>query len=254
MDLSFAIIAHNEARNLPRTLERIKDWDAEIVVVDCGSTDNTVAVAQKYTDRVLERPNNPQLNVNKMEAIKACKNGWIFYLDADEVMTPALKHEIAAAIQSTDFDGYFVPRKNIIFGQWLRWGDNYPDLGLRLFRRGKGAFACQHVHEQLAVDGPVGRLKEPFLHYTYETVGQWISKMNFYTDVESQIVTRQHKNPWVYMLLRPWLRFWRNYIRYQGFRDGSIGFVYALLNAKYEFITGAKALTASRHTPTKSKE
>lgn len=242
LPLSFAILAHNEALNLPRCLASIADWGAEIVVVDADSSDETAEIAHKYTEKVLHRPNNPQLNINKMEAIKHCTREWVFYLDADEQMTPELKKAVEKAIQSTEFDGYWVPRKNIIFGHWMRWGGNYPDEGLRLFRRTKGSFACKHVHEQLQVDGPVGRITEPFIHTTYESVHQWVYKMNFYTDLEAKVIQKENRNPWVYLFIRPLYRFCRNYFWLQGFRDGKHGFIYAVLNANYELISGIKAI------------
>lgn len=246
MNLSFAIIAHNEAHNLPACLDSIKDWRAEIVVVDCDSTDTTAKIAKTYTEQVLHRPNQAQLNINKMEAIKHCTRDWVFYLDADEQMTPKLKKEIETAIDQNQFDGYWVPRKNIIFGHWMRWGGNYPDEGLRLFRRTKGAFECKHVHEQLQVTGTVGHLVEPFIHNTYATVGQWVAKMNFYTELESDVILREKRNPWAYIFARPIYRFLRNYVKLQGFRDGKHGFIYAIMNGYYEFIAGVKALYAQK--------
>lgn len=246
MPLSFAILARNEEKNLPRCLESIKDWGAEIVVIDADSTDATSEIAKKYTDKVFHCKNEYQLNINKMKAFEHCTREWIFYLDADEAMTPALKKAIEKAMADESQDGYWVPRKNIIFGHFMRYGGNYPDAGLRLFRRAKGKFACKHVHEQLEVAGNVGNLDEPFLHYTYEDVNQWVFKMNFYTELEGKLIREQGKNPWVHIFIRPPYKFLRNYIGKQGFRDGKYGFIYGGMNAIYDFIAGAKAITGKK--------
>lgn len=242
LPLSFAILARNEEHNLPRALKSIADWGAEIVVIDADSTDQTAIIAKQYTDKVHHRKNEAQLNINKMEAFRYCTREWVFYLDADEEMTPDLRQEIETVLASPEHDGYWVPRKNIIFGQWLRRGGNYPDYGLRLFRRTKGHFACQHVHEQLQVDGPVGYLKQPFLHYTYESVEQWIKKMDFYTSLEAHLLIERGKSPWVHLLVRPPYKFLRNGVWQGGFLDGKIGFIYAILSGVYDFMSGAKAL------------
>ncbi len=247
LPLSFAIIARNEEKNLPRTLESIKNWGAEIVVIDADSSDKTATIAKQYTDNVYHRPNQAQLNINKMEAFKQCTREWIFYLDADEEMTPALRTEIETAITKSDHAGYWVPRKNIIFGQWLRFGGNYPDYGLRLFQRAKGQFACEHVHEHLQVDGSVGTLREPFNHYTYEDIEQWIKKMDFYTSLEASLLLKNQKNPWVHILIRPPYKFFKQYIWLRGIGDGQLGFVYAVMSGMYDFMSGAKALTR-KHT------
>lgn len=246
LPLSIAILARNEEKNLPRALESVKDWGVEIVVIDADSTDKTAEIAKKYTDKVFHRPNNAQLNINKTEAFKHCSREWIFYLDADEEMTIPLKQEIEKAMQDEQFAGYWVPRKNIIFGHWMRYGGNYPDAGVRLFRRAKGHFACKHVHEHLEVNGSVGTLHEPFNHYTYEDVSQWVFKMNFYTDLEARLLLEKNKNPWIHIFIRPPYKFIRNYIFKGAILDGKVGFIYSLMNGLYDFITGAKALTTKK--------
>ncbi len=248
LPLSFAILARNEEKNLPRTLASIADWGAEIVVIDADSTDQTAAIAKKYTEKVYHRKNEAQLNINKMEAFKYCTREWIFYLDADEEMTTAQKSEIEAILQHPTHDGYWAPRKNIVFGHWLRWGGNYPDYGLRLFRRSKGRFACQHVHEHLQIDGTVGYLKEPFLHYTYESVEQWLKKMDFYTSLEATLLVERRRTPWIHLVVRPGYKFLRNYIWQRGLLDGRVGFIYAVLSGIYDFMSGAKAFVRRETT------
>lgn len=242
LPLSFAVLARNEEKNLPRALESIKDWGAEIVVVDAESSDKTVEIARRYTDKIISRPNTYQLNVNKTAGFELCTREWIFYLDADEEMTPEIKTEILRAIKSPSFDGYWVPRRNIVFGRFLRYGGNYPDEGLRLFRRLKGHFACRHVHEHLEVNGPVGHLREPFNHYTYETVKEWLKKVDFYTDLEGRLIREKGQNHWVYIIGRPIYKFIRGYIFLGGFRDGKTGYIYACLSSIYCFFSGIKAL------------
>src|SRR5271154_6804326 len=133
--LSVAIVACNEALNLERTLRSIR-WADEIILIDSGSTDATVDIAKQYGAVVYTEPwkgYGPQVN----SALDKCTQPWLLNLDADEVVTPDLATEIQALLAAEpEFDGYTVPRLNLIFGRWMRHGGLYPDRKLRLFRQG----------------------------------------------------------------------------------------------------------------------
>ena len=170
MTLSIAILAQNEEANLRRTLESVR-WADELILVDSGSTDNTVAIAEEFGAKVfLEtwKGYGPQMN----SAIDKCTSEWVFSLDADEVMTPELQAEISALLSGNpQFVAYWVPRRNRIFGRWMRYGGQYPDYKLRLFRQGTARLPEDtEPHATPKWPGPKGRLESDLLHYQYPTV------------------------------------------------------------------------------------
>ena len=176
ISLSVALIAHNEGPILGDALWSVC-WADQLVVVDAGSTDNTAVTAKAYGAEVYTEPNRTNLNENKNIAIDHCRGEWILVLDADEV----IPYDLAGAIRRTIADkvpenGLLIPRKNFVLGRWTRRGSQYPDYQLRLFRRGRGRFPAQHVHERLKVQGKIGKLDIPFEHHPYRDLDTLIEK------------------------------------------------------------------------------
>ncbi len=230
--IGISMIAHNEERQIANALQSSMFAD-DIVVVDCESTDNTAKIVNNFTRaRLFGRPNNRNLNVNKSFGFEQLKTDWIFYLDPDEIITPQLADEIRQAISSDRYAAYKLPRRNIFFGRWLAHGSQYPDMQLRLFKRGKASFANQHVHEMLKVDGATGHLKNAFEHHPYPEIADYLRKMIFYTGFQAEFwhnsgMSADVINTWRHMFFRPVFRFLRRYFLKQGFRDGWQGFVAA---------------------------
>jgi hypothetical protein len=233
--IAFTLIGHNEAANLPRCLESVR-WADELIYVDCDSTDGSAEVARRYTERVYRRPNLKNLNVNKAYGIAQAGTDWVFYLDPDEVIPPALAEEIRATLAAQPRENAFrLPRRNFFFGAWLAHGGQYPDTQLRLFRRGKAHFPCRHVHEKLEVEGAVGSLRQPFDHYTNPTPVEAFRKLDFYSGFNAELWAREGRRPGPGMALRylAWLpatRFLRRYVLKGGFRDGWPGLAVAVLD------------------------
>ncbi len=240
--LSFSIIAHNEEHNIKRCLESIK-WANEIIVVDCESTDNTVKIAKRYTNRIYKRKNLVNLNINKSYAISKSRGEWIFYIDPDEVITPQLKEEILKVInQDTNFDGFKIPRLNYYIFGFLKHGGNYPDYQLRLFRKGKGKFPNKHVHERIVIDGKIGKLKSNMLHFPYTTISEYIKKLDFYTSFYADYWIKNRKNVNSLSLLvnlsyKPIIKFFERYVLKGGFLDGIAGFFAAFSHSTTHIIT-----------------
>jgi glycosyltransferase involved in cell wall biosynthesis len=234
--LAVSIIGHNDGRHLARCLESAR-WADEIVYVDCESADGSPEIARRYTPRVFSRPNDTNLNVNKSFGFAQATSDWIFYLDPDEVIPPALAEEIRAVIGREPRENAFeLPRRNHYFGRWLRHGGKYPDLQLRLFRRGRARFACRHVHERLDVDGAAGRLREAMWHYPCESVHEAIRKMDFYSSFNAEQMARRGERPGAsaalsYLALKPLDRFLRRYVLKAGFLDGWPGFIVASIDS-----------------------
>lgn len=232
--ITACIIAHNEEDRLPATLAAL-DWVDEIVVVDCGSTDGTRETAARYTERLFSRPNLPDLNVNKNYSFSLAVSDWILCLDADEVVPLALADEIRRRIDSDPPEsGFFLKRKNTWFGRTLMHGGQFPDLQLRLFRRGRGAFPEEHVHERLQVEGKVGTLREPLEHFPYLTVSQYVKKMDFYTSFEAGRRYRKGDRfgaaAFLGALALAKVRLIRRYVFKGGLLDGWQGFAAAYLD------------------------
>ena len=158
--LSVIVIALNQEANIGECLASVSFAD-EIVVVDTGSADRTVELARAYTDRVLSAPWQG-FGRTKNFALDQARGDWVFSLDTDERVPPALQEEILAVVEADGpLNGYRVARKNYFCGRWIRHLGWYPDYTLRLFRRGRGRFRDREVHEEVVVDGPVGDLPTP---------------------------------------------------------------------------------------------
>lgn len=250
MKLSISITTFNEEANIERTLNNIKDIADEIIIIDGQSNDNTVKIARKYTNKVFVVPNALNLNVNKQKGIDKCSGDWILYLDADEALTEGLKREIKKVVNSnTRFNGFYIPRKAIVFGRWIKHGGHYPDYQLRLFRNGKGRFEMVSVHEPLKIDGSVGYLKHPIDHFGYyKSFDHYFKKMNHYsTNDAKQMVKQKTQKSKLDIFYKPAFMFFFHYIYKLGFLDGWYGFAFAVSSSFYEFMIYIKYFELKKH-------
>jgi glycosyltransferase involved in cell wall biosynthesis len=241
--ISAVISAFNEEENLSDCLSSIS-WVDEIIVVDNSSTDKTPQIAQKFGAKVFKRPNFSMLNINKNFGFEKAKGKWILNLDADERVSKELKEEIQSLITNypSSIDGYWIPRKNIIFGKWIKHGLWYPDYQLRLFKRGKGKFPCKHIHEKIQVKGKTSKLKGHIIHYNYTSVSQYLKKIDqIYSSNEAENFLKAGKKLHWYDALRfPASDFLKNFFALQGYKDGLHGLVACLFQAFYSFVVFAK--------------
>jgi glycosyltransferase involved in cell wall biosynthesis len=239
------MIAHNEERNIALALESVR-WANEIIVVDCESQDATVAIVKKFTEKIFYRPNLQNLNVNKNFSFTQATSEWILCLDADEIIRDELRKEIEHTIQEgKSIKGYFMKRKNYYFGNWLKYGGQFPDMQLRLFRKNFGKFPEKHVHERIEIDGKIGELHTAFEHYPYNTISDCILKMDFYTSFEAQKYFDDNLSTDFFsiirrMALRPVRRFFSRYILKRGFLDGMSGFLACFMDCIAQVISFGK--------------
>jgi glycosyltransferase involved in cell wall biosynthesis len=252
--LSVAVVALNEEERLRPCLESVA-WADEVVVVDAGSSDKTVAIAREFTDRVLFRAwtgYGPQKNF----ALGQCTGDWILSLDADERVPDALRDEVrAAARRGPSEAGFAIARQNVFMGRWIRHGGLYPDYQLRLFRRDRARFSERAVHESASVEGPTGRLRTPLVHESYRSVADFLQRANRYSDLAAtELAAAGRGGSLGDLTLRPLGRFLGMYVLRAGFLDGWRGLVLAALYAHYVFVRGAKAreLLARRPRPRKA--
>ncbi len=234
--ISITIIGHNEAYHLKELLPTLM-WADEIIYVDCNSQDESIEIATQSGCVVLSRPNDPNLNVNKSFAIEQTKGDWIFYLDPDERISTDLADEIRQVIkEKSEVSAFTLNRKNHYFGKWLRYGSQYPDEQLRLFKKETAHFPKKHVHERLQIKGATGKLTHNLHHYPYLNISQYLHKFDFYTTFEANFLYEQGKKPnlnlaFKYWFSQPIIRFMRRYFFKSGFRDGWVGFFAALFDS-----------------------
>lgn len=231
MTLSVALAVFNEERNIAKCLEAVADMADEIIVIDGGSADDTVAIVKKHRANVFFTNNPPIFHINKQKALDRCHGEWILQLDADEVVDDKLKEEIKETIARSDAkDGYNIPRRNYFLGDWLRKGGQYPDYVIRLFRNGKGMFPQKSVHEQIEISGTVGYLQHPMDHYSYTSIAQYWRKANAYI----RLAAKENRiSALRYLFIKPSLVFLSLFIRHKGFLDGWRGFLFALFSAMH---------------------
>jgi glycosyltransferase involved in cell wall biosynthesis len=240
--LSVCIICHNEERNIKRCLESLHAWVHEIVVVDSMSTDRTVDIAKGYTDRVFQRP-WPGYAAQKNFALSKTETDWVLSLDADEMVSRALRDEISAEIAKSDaLDGYRIPRRSFYQGRWINHSGYYPDRQLRLFRREKGCWGGGRVHERMAVEGRVGDLKQDLFHYPYggRISGQLGTVNSFSTLLAKDMYDRGKRFHLMHLFSRPFFKFLEVYVLKRGFMDGLPGLIIAVSDAYAMFVRYVK--------------
>ncbi|MCP4749915.1 MAG: glycosyltransferase family 2 protein [Proteobacteria bacterium] len=235
--LSFTCIGYNEEQHIRQLLPKLLEYGDEVVYVDAESDDNSFDVAQTMGCRTFSRPNNPNLNVNKSFGIDQTSCEWIFYIDPDERLPEELLAEIRNVVDSNPVEnGYKLARRNHFFGQWLKYGGQYPDIQTRLFRKGCARFDNLHVHEKLRIDGKIGKLKHDMHHHPYLDISQYLSKFDFYSTFEANFLSNNKvrlsfKNHYYYLVHKPFNRFFRRFVIKRGYKDGIPGFFAAAFDA-----------------------
>lgn len=255
MKVSVVISAYNEEEKIEECLSSVKRVASEIIFVDNTSTDKTVAIAKKYTDKIFIRENNIMLNINKNFGFSKAREDWILSLDADERLTDELADEILALGESA-MVGYFLPRKNIIFGKWIKHTGWYPDYQLRLFKNGSGKFAEQQVHEVLELNGPSEKLASPLIHMNYDSISQFLNKMiKTYTVSEAENLLKEgyHYNPFD-IIKMPTSEFVKRYFAESGYKDGMHGLVLSLLQSFYHLVVFLRLWEANKYPEEKDTQ
>lgn len=234
--LSVIVIALNQEEHIVSCLESVRFAD-EIVLVDSGSTDRTVALARAFTDRIFTTP-WLGFGATKNFALDQARMAWVLSLDTDERVPSALKEEILAIVGADGpLAGYRIPRKNYFGGRWVKRLGWYPDYTLRLFQRGKGRFRERQVHEEVVVDGPVGYLGTPLEHYSYTSVSQYLARQDRYARLAAAEMVKQGRFPRPGELFwRPLAHFVKLYVFRLGFLEGRAGYTLAVLSSLYNFL------------------
>jgi glycosyltransferase involved in cell wall biosynthesis len=230
--LSVVLITRDESENIGACLDSVA-WADEIVVLDSGSGDDTVAICKRYTQNVRVSADWPGFGPQKNRALDLASGDWVLSLDADERVTPALRAEIEAVLAAPQADAYELPRLSTYLGQEMRHSGWWPDHVTRLFRRGSARFSEALVHESLLVQGRTGRLNTPLLHHPFKALEQSIDKMNSYSSANATILRQRGRDAGLGTAIAHGLfAFIRVYFLRAGFLDGKLGFVLAVANAE----------------------
>ncbi|MBD2448405.1 glycosyltransferase family 2 protein [Nostoc sp. FACHB-152] len=274
--VSVLIPAKNEEANLPACLASLQRAD-EIFIVDSQSTDKSIEIGQNYGANVVQFQFNGRWPKKKNWSLDNLpfRNEWVLIVDCDERITPELWDEIAQAIESNEFNGYYLNRRVFFLGKWIRHGGKYPDWNLRLFKHKIGRYenlntediantGDNEVHEHVILQGKVGYLKNDMLHEDFRDLFHWLERHNRYSNWEARVyyniltgqdekgtiganlfgdaVQRKRflKRVWVHLPFKPFLRFILFYIIQRGFLDGKAGYIYGRLLSQYEYQIGVK--------------
>ncbi len=257
MKLSLCLAVFNEEKNIHYPLDSAYDLVDEVVIVDGGSTDRTIAVAKSYGKkvRIINSDNPVMFHKNKQKAIEAAKGEWILQLDADEEVSEELKREIILIISPNKSHGsnlsnlsaYWIPRKNWFLTGFLMKGGQYPDYTIRLYKNGVAKFPCKDVHENVEIKGEVGFLKNPLLHYADPDFSRYLLRWDRYTTAEVERMPKEtNLNFFNYIFWKPKITFLMMYFRHKGFMDGFPGFVFALFSSIRFWVIYVKWVTKNQ--------
>ncbi len=229
--LSVIIITRNEQEHIGRCLASVT-WADEIIVLDSGSTDNTVAISKQYTSAVYQT-DWPGFGPQKQRALQKASHDWVLSLDADEEISPALQQEMQQAMQLSGIQGFYIPRLSSYCGKQIKHGGWWPDPVLRLFRRETGQFSDDVVHERVIVNGIVKHLQQPILHEAFTDPSEVLDKINHYSTLGAEKLYKQHQHASLARAIgRGIWTFIRTYLLKAGFLDGAEGLMLAISNAE----------------------
>ena len=234
--LSGVLITFDEEEKVAGALASLADVCDEIVVVDSNSRDRTPEICRGFTNRFFQNP-WPGYRAQKTYATNLAQHDWVLSLDADECLSDELKTEIAQwKAGPSAQDAYRIPRMTYFMGRWIRHTTWYPDWQVRLFRKDAGEWVGGRVHESFRVEGPVGRLQNHILHFTYSSISEYLQQLSRFTCLAAADQHDRGRRAGISRLvLNPPLIFLKNYVLRAGFRDGLPGFVVSVLAATSVF-------------------
>jgi len=224
-------------------------WADEIIVLDSGSHDDTVAICRQFTDKVYQT-DWPGFGIQKQRALDKASGDWVLSIDADEVVTPELRLEIEQALQQSECQGYEIPRLSSYCGRQMRHGGWWPDYVLRLFRRDCGQFTDSVVHERIVVQGQIGRLTTPFLHEAFVNLDEVLHKVNAYSSLGADMLyQRGVRSSLSKAILKALWTFLRTYCLKAAILDGRQGLMLSISNAEGAYYKYLKLIELQNRQP-----
>jgi glycosyltransferase involved in cell wall biosynthesis len=252
--LSAVVLARDEERLLGDCLASLAFADERLVLVDARSADRTREVARLGGARVEERAFDTFAG-QRDAAMALASEEWVLFVDADERVTPALRDEVLRTLSTPNVHGgYWIPRHNYLMGRVVTHAGWFPDYQLRLLERRTAHFdPLRPVHEVALVDGTVGYLSEPFVHFNYATLAEFVHKQERYCSLEAEHWLLTYGRPRLRALVgQPAREFWSRYVRLEGYREGGLGLVLSALLAYYaaRAVYLARRLSSRRYSLT----
>ena len=242
MKISASIIVFNEEENIAELCETVS-WCDEIVIVDSASTDNTVEIAEKYTNKIFQREFKSYKDKHEFADSKTTGD-WVFWIDADERVTPELLESIEnlKKLNEADLpDGFWIARKTWYLGRWIKHSGWYPDYQMRLYRKSASFWDGVSPHETARVKGHTEKLNGEFLHYTKKNLSEHHHVLDRYSGLAAEYLVKNGKKVGaINLFLNPISAFIRHFILKQGFRDGVPGLIIAMFTAYSVFLKYAK--------------
>jgi glycosyltransferase involved in cell wall biosynthesis len=243
--LTVVIVAKDEDKNIAECVASASFAD-EVLVLDSGSRDATVALAEAAGARVL-RTDWPGYGPQVARGFRLATSAWVLSLDADERISPALRAEVLGAIRSGTHDGWRVPRLSEFCGRFIHHGGWRPDYTVRLGRRDKSGFSDHFLHAHMTIDGSIGTLKSSIVHYSYPDVHDVLEKLDRYSTGHARDMHAAGRQGSVGgAVLHGIAAFIRTYVLRRGFLDGSHGLMLAIYNAEYSYYKYLKLMFLQR--------
>lgn len=241
MKLAGVVITHNEERNIERCLKSLKFCD-EIIIVDADSTDKTRELCARYTPIVTTRPWRGYAD-QKNHAVSLACSDWVISLDADEEVSEQLRHELLNLLGSHEppHCAFLIPRKTLHSGRWIRYGGWYPNRLVRVFKKSRGHWVGNELHERWESAGPIGILNGHILHHSFENIADQVERNNRYSTLGAESLGKSGIRFSVWKLtLKPISKFFETYLFKLGFLDGYPGFLISVSAAYSVFLKWAK--------------
>jgi len=235
--LSVAIITKNEENRIKACLESVK-WADEIIVVDSGSEDNTLKIAREYTEKIFEVSLQDFSSLRNL-ATEKTSGDWVLFVDSDERVLEPLKKEIEAMITLSDYSAYAISRKNIIFGQEVKYGPFWPDWVVRLIKKQDFNGWVGKVHEYPKFRGKLGYSKNSLLHLTHRNIDQILLKSLEWSKIDAKLrLDSKHPKMSGWRFLRIFItEIFNQGILRKGFFNGTIGIMDSILQAFSMYMT-----------------
>lgn len=239
------VLTHNEEKHIAQCLETLQ-WVDEIIIIDDYSQDRTVDIARTFGVKVYERELD-SFSAQRNFALEQCNAEWVLVVDADERVTGQLASEIKSVVeQQTGAGAFRIPRQNHFLGRWVKGCGWYPDYSLRLFRR-SGAKYEGAVHEHLHVQGDIKTLHNALKHYTYESIEQYVRKIDKYTTMAAgEMLQKGKRASMTDVVARPVFSFVKFYVLKRGFQEGIEGFLVSAFSCFYVLLKYAKLFYIAR--------
>ena len=237
--VTLVINTRNEEAHLAECLNSVKDWVSQIVLMDMESSDRTVEISKEFGAEIYHHPQVGYVEPARNKALSLAKQPWVLLLDADESVSETLKEYLEGVIETQSADYVRLPRLNLIFGKFQKYGGWWPDYNVRFFRNGMVEWQDQ-IHSQpitqgQGIDAPASE-EFAIKHNHYQSISQFLSRLDRYTSVQLNDLKGKHPFVWTDLVEKPTGEFFRRYFDLEGWRDGLHGLILALLQAVSELV------------------